>query len=135
MVMTTDWVIFTPLAWSPQLAMSAELFEGIGAEVIPVLDSDGSSAVENVEAILERLIADGRADAFFTCGSNRLLQLMQRLGNAHGIPGQVAVEQIMACGYGACYICVKTFVVNGEKVLKRVCIDGPVFDMQEATGW
>jgi dihydroorotate dehydrogenase electron transfer subunit len=122
-------------ARSPALAMSADLFKEMGAEVIPVLDTDGSSDVANVEAILERLIAEGRADAFFTCGANRLLALMQRVGAAHGIPGQVAMEQIMACGYGACYICVKTFQVNGEKVLKRVCIDGPVFDMQEATGW
>jgi dihydroorotate dehydrogenase electron transfer subunit len=122
-------------ARSAELAMSGDLFEAMGANVIPVLDTDGTSDVENVEKIIEGLIADGKADAFFTCGSNRLLQLMQRLGKKHDIPGQVAVEQIMACGYGACYICVKTFVVDGEKVLKRVCIDGPVFDMQEATEW
>jgi dihydroorotate dehydrogenase electron transfer subunit len=122
-------------ARSPALAMSADLFEGMGAEVIPVLDTDGTSDVANVERIVEGLIADGRADAFFTCGSNRLLALMKRLGKAYGIPGQVAMEQIMACGYGACYICVKTFEVDGERVLKRVCLDGPVFDMQEAVGW
>ena len=34
-----------------------------------------------------RLIANGKADAFYTCGSNRLFQLMKRLGKAHGIPG------------------------------------------------
>jgi dihydroorotate dehydrogenase electron transfer subunit len=116
-------------------AMSADLFEGMGATVIPVLDSDDSSAVENVEAIIETLIADGRVDAFYTCGSNRLLALVQRLGKKHGIPGQVAMEQIMACGLGPCYICVRTFEVDGRKVLRRVCRDGPVFNMQEAVGW
>jgi Iron-sulfur cluster binding domain of dihydroorotate dehydrogenase B len=25
--------------------------------------------------------------------------------------------------------------VNGKKELRRVCIEGPVFDMQEAVGW
>ena len=25
--------------------------------------------------------------------------------------------------------------VNGKKELRRVCIDGPVFDLQEAVGW
>jgi hypothetical protein len=25
--------------------------------------------------------------------------------------------------------------VNGHKELRRVCIDGPVFDLQEALGW
>ena len=121
-------------ARSAEFAMAADLFEKVG-KVIPVLDTDGTSAVENVEAILNKLIADGLADAFYTCGSNRLMQLMKRLGKAHGIPGQVAMEQIMACGLGPCYVCVRTFEVNGQKELRRVCIDGPVFDLQEALGW
>jgi dihydroorotate dehydrogenase electron transfer subunit len=117
------------------VVMSRELFERLGARVITVLDSDGSSDVGNVEKILQQLIAEGKADAFFTCGSNRLLKLMQRLGNTHNIPGQVAMEQIMVCGFGACYVCMRTFEVDGKRVLKRVCRDGPVFNMQEAVGW
>ena len=122
-------------ARSLEVIMSKDLFEGLGAETITVLDTDGTSAVEDVEKILTDLIARNKADAFFTCGSNRLLKLMQRLGKEHDVPGQVALEQIMVCGFGACYVCVRTFVVNGQKVLRRVCRDGPVFDMQEAVGW
>jgi len=122
-------------ARAPDLVMSRDLFAGMGADIVEVLDSDGSSAVENVEAVLEGLIASGKADAFFTCGSNRLLMLMKRLGKAHGIPGQVAMEQLMACGLGACYICVRTFEVDGKQILRRVCREGPVFNMQEAVGW
>jgi dihydroorotate dehydrogenase electron transfer subunit len=122
-------------ARNPDVVMSKELFESLGAKTMIVLDTDGTSAVENVEGILTSLISKAKADAFFTCGSNRLLRLMQRLGKKHGIPGQVALEQIMVCGFGACYVCVRTFVVNGEKVLRRVCREGPVFDMQEAVGW
>ena len=51
------------------------------------------------------------------------------------VPGQVAVEQIMVCGFGACYVCVRTFEVDGKRVLRRVCREGPVFNMQEAVGW
>ena len=120
-------------AREPAFAMSADLFAGMGAEIIPVLDTDGTSDVENVEAILERLVGEGRVDALYTCGSHRLLVLTQKIGKKHGIPGQVAEEQIMACGVGPCYICVKTFIVDGNKVLRRVCRDGPVFDIQEAT--
>jgi len=122
-------------ARNADVVMSKEVFERLGATTIAVVDSDGSSAVENVEKILEDLIAKGKADAFFTCGSNRLLRLVQRLGRKHGIPGQVAMEQIMVCGFGACYVCVRTFEVEGQRVLKRVCRDGPVFNMQEAVGW
>ena len=121
-------------ARSPELVMVDELFGKVG-DVIRVLDTDGTSAVENVEAILERLIAAKKADAFYTCGSNRLMQLMKKLGKKHDIPGQVAMEQIMACGLGPCYVCVRTFEVNGHKELRRVCIEGPVFDLQECVGW
>ncbi len=121
-------------ARSEELAMAADLFETVGT-VIKVLDSDGTSAVENVEAILRRLIAERKADAFFTCGSNRLMQLMKRLGKQHNIPGQMAMEQIMACGLGPCYICVRTFEVDGKLEMRRVCVEGPVFDLQECLGW
>ncbi|HEY5067788.1 MAG TPA: dihydroorotate dehydrogenase electron transfer subunit [Xanthobacteraceae bacterium] len=122
-------------ARSAGVLMSQQLFEELGARTITVLDSDNSSAVENVEKIIEGLIAADKADAFFTCGSNRLLKLMQRAGKKHNIPGQVAMEQIMVCGFGACYVCMRTFEVDGKRVLRRVCRDGPVFDMQEAVAW
>jgi dihydroorotate dehydrogenase electron transfer subunit len=121
-------------ARSAELVMADDLFAAVG-QVIPVLDSDGTSAVGNVERIIARLIAEHRADAFYTCGSNRLFQLMKRLGRSHGIPGQVAMEQVMACGLGPCYVCVRTFEVDGRRELRRVCIEGPVFDLQEAVGW
>jgi dihydroorotate dehydrogenase electron transfer subunit len=113
----------------------ADTFFREAGDVATVLDTDGTSAVENVEKILAGLVAEKRADAFFTCGSNRLFQLMKRVGRANGIPGQVAMEQVMACGLGPCYVCVRTFEVDGKKELRRVCIEGPVFDMQEAIGW
>jgi len=121
-------------ARTEELALAADLFENVGT-VVKVLDTDGTSAVGNVEAILRRLVAEKRADAFFTCGSNRLLQLMKRIAKEHGIPGQAAMEQIMACGLGPCYICVRTFEVDGRREMRRVCVDGPVFDLQECMGW
>ncbi len=122
-------------ARSPAVMMSAERFRAIGADTIEVTDAEGTSGPARLERVLRGLIAGDRADAFFTCGSNRLLMLMKRLGAAHGIPGQVAMEQLMCCALGACYICVRTFEVDGKRVLKRVCREGPVFDIQEAVGW
>ena len=122
-------------ARNPDYLLSRERFEAIGAAIVPVTDQDGTSDVDNVEELLRGLIDEGKADAFYTCGSNRLFQVMRRLGKEFGIPGEIAMEQVMACGLGPCYVCVKTFEVNGEKVLRRVCVEGPVFDMQEAMGW
>ncbi len=122
-------------ARSPAVLMSVERFESMGARVIGVTDSEGTSGPRRVERLIRGLIARGAADAFFTCGSNRLLLLLQRLGQEHGIPGQVAVEQQMACGLGMCFCCVREFRVRGAAVHRRVCWDGPVFDLHEAMSW
>jgi dihydroorotate dehydrogenase electron transfer subunit len=116
----------------PDLVLSVELFESQGATVVPVTDTEGTSGPAHVERILRGLIADKRCDAFFTCGSSRLMRVQQRLAIEFGLPGQVAMEQQMACGIGLCYCCVRDFNVNGEIVHRRVCWDGPVFDILEA---
>lgn len=122
-------------ARGPEQVLSVERFRNAGAEVEIVLDSDGSSDMANVEAILRRLHAEGRADGFYTCGSNRLMLLMQKLATELDIYGEVAMEQQMACGLGMCFCCVRNFNVEGEIVSKRVCWDGPVFPLAEATSW
>ena len=122
-------------ARSPELLMSLDYFRDLGAEVIAVTDADGSSSMENLERLLEGLIAGEGVDAFYTCGSNRMLKLLQQLGARHGIPGQIALEQQMACGLGMCHCCVRPFRQAGRTVNLRVCREGPVFDLQEATAW
>lgn len=116
----------------PELLVSVDLFKNHGADVVPVTDAEQTSGPGNVERILRGLIAAGKCDAFFTCGSSRLTRVQQRLAIEFGLPGQVAMEQQMACGIGLCYCCVRDFNVGGEIVNRRVCWDGPVFDLLEA---
>ena len=116
----------------PELLVSVDLFNNHGADVVPVTDSEQTSGPGNVERILRGLIAEGKCDSFFTCGSSRLMRVQQRLAIEFGLPGQVAMEQQMACGIGLCYCCVRDFNVGGEIVSRRVCWDGPVFDLLEA---
>lgn len=118
-------------ARNPEMLVSVSLFTASGAEVIPVVDSNGSSDPANVERILCERIAAGRCDALFTCGSTRLMLLLRRLAENFSLPGQVALEQQMACGIGLCYCCVRDFSVNGRVESRRVCADGPVFDLME----
>ena len=116
----------------PELLVSIDLFKTRGADVVPVTDSEQTSGPGHVERILRGLIAEKKCDAFFTCGSSRLMRVQQRLAIEFGLPGQVAMEQQMACGIGLCYCCVRDFNVGGEIVNRRVCWDGPVFDLLEA---
>ncbi|MCB2130657.1 MAG: dihydroorotate dehydrogenase electron transfer subunit [Rhodobacteraceae bacterium] len=122
-------------ARSPEVLMSVDLFRGMGAEVITVTDAEGSSGMENIEAIIQGRIDVGEVDALYTCGSNRMLRLLQKIGAEHGIPGEIALEQQMACGLGMCQCCVRSFRRNDQIVHERVCREGPVFDMQEAMAW
>jgi len=116
----------------PDLIVSDALFRACGADVIAVTDAEGTSGPIHVEHLLRRLISENRCDAFFTCGSARLLAVQQRLAREFGLPGQVALEQQMACGLGMCFCCVREFNVAGTVVHRRVCWDGPVFDIAEA---
>jgi dihydroorotate dehydrogenase electron transfer subunit len=116
----------------PDLVVSDALFRTHGANVLIVTDTQGNSGPAHVERLLRGLIADQKCDAFFTCGSSRLLRVQQTLAREFSIPGQVAMEQQMACGLGMCFCCVRDFNCGGEIVHKRVCWDGPVFDIMEA---
>jgi dihydroorotate dehydrogenase electron transfer subunit len=122
-------------ASAPDQLMSVDYLRGIGAEVVTVTDTEGSSAPLHVEALLRRIADERGCDMIATCGSNRLLILAKRLGAELGIAGQVALESHMACGVGACFGCVRPFTVGERTEIRRVCADGPVFDVQEVPAW
>jgi dihydroorotate dehydrogenase electron transfer subunit len=123
-------------ARAPEDLMAAEFAGGSGAEIRAVFDADGSSDPARVEALLRARFRDARPDAVFTCGSNRLFLLLQRLAAEHGIAGQVALEQQMGCGLGMCFCCVRQVRdAEGKVVNLRVCAEGPVFDLQAALAW
>ena len=116
------------------LVMSVDRFAAAGAKISIVLDSDGTSSPDNVARILRSCVCDG-VDAFFTCGSSRLMLLMQSLGKEFKIAGQVALEQQMACGLGMCFCCVRYFKTSNGTESRRVCVQGPVFNLEEVLPW
>lgn len=122
-------------ARAPDVLMSIDHFRALGANVITVTDKENTSGVDNLRTLIEECIQTQGVDAFFTCGSNRLLRLLRSLGSEHNIPGQIALEQQMACGIGMCQCCVRSFRKNGTIIQERVCKVGPVFDLQEAMEW
>lgn len=123
-------------ARAPEDLMSEEFAGGSGARVLPVFDADGSADPARVEAVLRERFVAARPDAVFTCGSNRLFLLLQRLAGEYGIAGQVALEQQMGCGLGMCFCCVRQIRdAEGKVTNLRVCAEGPVFDLQAALAW
>jgi dihydroorotate dehydrogenase electron transfer subunit len=122
-------------ARSPADLMEREFLRGARADVRSVFDADGSSSVEAMEVLLRQLIEKQRPDAVYTCGSHRLLMLLQRLlADYPQIVGEVAMEQRMACGMGVCLSCVRLFDCAGDRKFLRVCREGPVFPIREVVG-
>jgi dihydroorotate dehydrogenase electron transfer subunit len=117
-------------ARAPGDLMAQEFLRGAEARVHAVFDSDGSSAVQRVKQILLKELEEQSPDMVYTCGSNRLLELLQRLR----VKGEVALEQQMACAMGVCLSCVRLFDEGGEKVFRRVCCEGPVFPLAGVSG-
>ncbi len=105
------------------------------ADVHCVFDTDGSSAVEALEPRIRALLDATPHDAVYTCGSHRLLMLLQRVLHAHPhMTAEVAMEQRMACGMGVCLSCVRLFDRDGDKQFLRVCREGPVFPIRDVVG-
>lgn len=66
----------------------------------------------------------------FACGPHPMLEAVAQLAANHKIPCQVSLEEFMACGVGGCAGCVVEVQTPQGPAMKRVCVDGPVFDAQ-----
>ncbi len=64
-------------------------------------------------------------DVILACGPHLFFKSLAK--NVGDVPTQVSLEQHMGCGTGGCTTCVCK--VGGE--YKRVCMQGPVFDIRE----
>ena len=64
----------------------------------------------------------------FACGPTAMLKVVAALARKHGIPCQVSLEEFMACAVGGCAGCTVEVRTPEGPAMKRVCVDGPVFD-------
>jgi dihydroorotate dehydrogenase electron transfer subunit len=64
----------------------------------------------------------------FACGPTPMLKAVQQLARRTGIPAEISLEEYMACAVGGCAGCTVRVDLPGGPAMKRVCVDGPVFD-------
>jgi dihydroorotate dehydrogenase electron transfer subunit len=84
---------------------------------------------ELAEAWLASLDAKAKAEVeLFSCGPHGMLVVVAALARKHGVPCQVSLEENMACGVGGCAGCTVLVQTPDGPAMKRVCVDGPVFD-------
>ena len=66
----------------------------------------------------------------FACGPTVMLKAAAAVARRFNIPCQVSLEEFMACAVGGCAGCAVRVVTPEGPAMKRVCVDGPVFDAQ-----
>lgn len=67
-------------------------------------------------------------DHVATCGPKPMMMAVARFAHEAGLPCEASLENLMACGLGACLCCVEKNA-TGHNVC--VCKEGPVFPIEE----
>lgn len=66
-------------------------------------------------------------DMIYTCGPEGMMQAVAGIAKERSIECEASLENLMACGFGACLCCIQ----ETEKGNLCVCTDGPVFNIKE----
>jgi dihydroorotate dehydrogenase electron transfer subunit len=64
----------------------------------------------------------------YSCGPTPMLAAVAKLAQARSLPCQVSLEEYMACAVGGCAGCAVRVQTPAGPAMKRVCVDGPVFE-------
>ena len=89
---------------------------------------DGSSG-EKGFVTNHSILQNKRYDFIYTCGPKPMMVAVAKYAKEKGIDCEASLENLMACGFGACLCCV-------EKTTRGnicTCTEGPVFNIKELT--
>ena len=75
------------------------------------------------------VLGDSAFDHIYTCGPKPMMVAVARYAQSRNIPCEASLENLMACGIGACLCCVE-MTKEGHQC---VCTDGPVFNINQLT--
>jgi dihydroorotate dehydrogenase electron transfer subunit len=73
------------------------------------------------------LLNNNSFNMIYTCGPKPMMVSVAKYAKANGIECEVSLENMMACGVGACLCCVE----NTDEGHLCVCKDGPVFNIKK----
>jgi dihydroorotate dehydrogenase electron transfer subunit len=97
---------------------------------VAITTEDGSLGERGkVTDVLPGMITRSETEVVYACGPNPMLRAVAEYCAEQGLPTQVAVEELMACGVGVCWTCVVPMIRrdgSGWDYL-RSCVEGPVF--------
>lgn len=93
---------------------------------------DGSAGTRGlVTDVLPDTIAGTKARVVYACGPIPMLRAVAQICARMKVPCQVAWEEVMACGFGACLVCAVPVKLDQRSetawAWARCCTEGPVF--------
>ena len=110
------------------------LFEswGIPSRLCSLSDFDGCyrgyvTDLANVW-LQSRTTSELEQTQILSCGPTPMLKAVAELAARYDVPCQVSLEEFMACAVGGCAGCTVEINTPDGPAMKRVCVDGPVFD-------
>ena len=67
----------------------------------------------------------------YACGPESMLEAVAKLAKDDQLDCVLSLEEYMACAIGGCAGCTVKVLEDGHERMKRVCVDGPVFDAEQ----
>ena len=67
----------------------------------------------------------------YACGPESMLEAVAKLAKDDQLDCVLSLEEYMACAIGGCAGCTVKVLEDGQERMKRVCVDGPVFDAEQ----
>ena len=67
----------------------------------------------------------------YACGPESMLKAVAKLAKDDQLDCVLSLEEYMACAIGGCAGCPVKVLEDGHERMKRVCVDGPVFDAEQ----
>lgn len=105
--------------------LELDRFEAIGT--VHISTEDGSLGEKGLVTVNSAL--KGGIDMIYCCGPAPMMKAIARVAKELGAECEVSLENMMACGLGACLCCVE----NTVKGNVCVCTEGPVFNINQLT--
>ncbi len=115
--------IFLLGARSSSDLLELEMFEKLGQVYVTTEDN---TAGEKGYVTNHSVLQGEHFDMIQTCGPKPMMVSVARYAREKGIECEASLENLMACGLGACLCCVEK-TVEGNLC---VCTDGPVFNIK-----
>ena len=105
---------------------------GVPSRLASLSDFDGcyrGYVTDLADKWMQSLDAGERAKTeVFACGPTPMLKAVAEFAERYDLPCQVSLEEFMACAVGGCAGCTVNIETPDGPAMKRVCVDGPVFD-------